>query len=67
MVTSDYYDKKLREVVMEIQSTSKEMKYRLVKIILAAMLEDGVISESEFENIRAKLVRTLKPLIGGLE
>lgn len=52
---------------MDTQSAGKEMRYRLIKVILAAMLEDGIISEAEFEVIRAKLVKKIKPLIGGLE
>ena len=56
-----------REVVMDTQSAGKEMRYRLIKVILAAMLEDGIISKAEFEVIRAKLAKKIKPLIGGLE
>jgi len=52
-----------REVVMDTQSAGKEMRYRLIKVILVAMLEDGIISEAEFEVIRLKLVGKLTPLI----
>gem|GEM_PF-3359351 len=48
---------------MDTQSAGKEMRYRLIKVILVAMLEDGIISEAEFEVIRLKLVGKLTPLI----
>jgi len=66
-LTSDCYDKNPREGVMDIERAQSEMRYRLTKMILAAMLEDGIITESEFEVIRIKLIKKLKPLIGGLE
>lgn len=52
---------------MDQKNAENEMKYRLVKIVLDAMLEEGIISKSEFEAIRKKLVNELKPLIGGLD
>ena len=52
---------------MDQKNAENEMKYRLVKIVLAAMLADGIINETEFEIIRKKLVKKLNPLIGGLE
>jgi len=52
---------------MDKKHVENEMRYRLLKILLSAMLTDGIISESEFVAILKKIVKKLKPLIGGLE
>ena len=52
---------------MDKKHAENEMKYRLLKILLAAMQTDGIISESEFVAILKKIVKKLKPLVGGLE
>ncbi|GAB6174524.1 hypothetical protein JCM15765_40020 [Paradesulfitobacterium aromaticivorans] len=52
---------------MDQKNAENEMRYRLVKIVLTVMLEEGIISESEFEAIRKKLIKKLKPLIGSLD
>jgi uncharacterized membrane protein YebE (DUF533 family) len=52
---------------MNKKQAKSEMKYRLIKIILTAMLNDGIINETEFQSIRKKLVKKLNPLIGGLD
>lgn len=52
---------------MEKKYAEDEMKYRLIKTLLATMLEEGIISEAEFTNATQKLVGKLKPIIGQLE
>ena len=52
---------------MNQKQAESEMKYRLIKILLDAMEADGLISASEKETARKKLVDKLKPLIGQLD
>lgn len=52
---------------MNKKQAENEIQYRLIKILLDAMETDGLISLTEKEIIRKKLVNKLKPLIGQLD
>lgn len=52
---------------MNKQQAEKEMKYRLIKIMLEAMEAEGLINVSEKETVLKKLINKLKPLIGQLD
>ncbi len=52
---------------MNQKQAESEMKYRLIMILFDAMEKEGLISDSEKEVIRKKLVTKLKPMIGQLE
>ena len=52
---------------MNTKQAKNEMNYRIIKIILSTMLAEGLISKTEFDRTRKKLVRKLKPLNGSLE
>jgi membrane peptidoglycan carboxypeptidase len=52
---------------MDKKQANIEMEYRLIKYVLAAMLDDGLITDDEYEAARLELAQKLKPLIGSLE
>lgn len=52
---------------MNKQQADKEMKYRLIRIVLDAMEADGLISADEKEAVLQRLVARIKPLIGQLD
>ena len=52
---------------MEKKQAEKEMDYRIGKIVLATMLNEGLITKEEYEVARQYLMLKIKPLIGSLE
>lgn len=52
---------------MDKRQAEKEMDYRIGKIVLVAMLDEGLISAEEYETARRSLMAKIKPLIGSLE
>jgi len=55
------------DVSMEKKQAEKEIDYRIGKIVLATMLNEGLITEEEYEVARQYLMLKIKPLIGSLE
>ena len=49
------------------KQSEDELAYRLIKIMLASMVSEGLITKSESESVRKKAVLHLEPLIGSLE
>ena len=52
---------------MKRKDAESEFNYRIIKIMLATMLDKGIISFDEYESIRQDLLLKTKPLIGSLE
>lgn len=46
---------------------SNEIKYRLSIMMLTELLNNNEITQDEFLNIRKKLLRKYKPIVGCLE
>jgi len=49
------------------KQAKNEISYRAVKIVLSALLVEGLITEEEYEDARKLLISKLKPLVGSLE
>lgn len=45
----------------------QEIKYRLAVFKIQKLLEEGLITETEFKKIRKELIRKLNPVIGCLD
>lgn len=52
---------------MNEKQGSNEIKYRLSIMILTELLNNNEITQDEFFNIRKKLIRKYKPIVGCLE
>lgn len=52
---------------MDQKQSEKELQYRIGKIILATMMAEGLISQSEYDSARCHLMEKIQPLIGSLE
>ena len=52
---------------MNEKQGSNEIKYRLSIMILSELLNNNEITQEEFLNIRKKLIRKYKPIVGCLE
>ena len=52
---------------MNEKQGSNEIKYRLSIMILTELLNNNEITQDEFLNIRKKLTRKYRPIVGCLE
>lgn len=52
---------------MNEKQGSNEIKYRLSIMMLTELLNNNEITQDEFLNIRKKLLRKYKPIVGCLE
>ena len=52
---------------MNEKQGSNEIKYRLSIMMLTELLNNNEITQDEFLNIRKKLIRKYKPIVGCLE
>lgn len=52
---------------MNEKQGSNEIKYRLSIMMLTELLNNNEITQDEFLNIRKKLIRKYKPIVGYLE
>ena len=52
---------------MNEKQSSNEIKYRLSIMMLTELLNNNEITQDEFLNIRKKLLRKYKPIVGCLE
>ncbi len=54
------------QIELNLGSTP-EMKYRIGELIFYLYAEEGIITPSEYEKLRNKLIDTYHPVIGELE
>lgn len=52
---------------MDQKQAEKEIEYRIGKILLATMMAEGLISQSESDVAQCYLMKKIQPPIGSLE
>ena len=50
-----------------MENNERDLFYWISKMMLTELLQAGLLSEAEYRQLRKKLQRQYKPLIGGLD